>query len=212
MHRSHHQFSSGEFSGGGDAGRRGPWPRRTCGSSCSGGGTSRPPRTRRTASARGLRGLRGGGSRRPPSPGTWARRSGTPAGWSSAASRWGSGRARRGTCGTPRRSPGAPGTPGSPTRPPPAAATGTVSNGGGRHEAPAGGLPHPRTPSATQQCSKRSWDGQVRKWRRLLHAWDPPPESESGKSDKRPRCDTGGAPPLGSTGPWPPGHAAPHGG
>ena len=38
------------------------------------------------------------------------------------------------------------------------------------HEAPAGGLPHPRTPSATQQCSKRSWDGQVRKWRRLLHA------------------------------------------
>ena len=68
------------------------------------------------------------------------------------------------------------------------------------HEAPAGGLPHPRTPSATQQCSKRSWDGQVRKWRRLLHAWDPPPESESGKSDKRPRCDTGGAPPLGGGG------------
>jgi len=43
------------------------------------------------------------------------------------------------------------------------------------NEAPAGELPHPRTPSATQQCSKRSWDGQVRKWRRLLHAWDSVP-------------------------------------
>ena len=24
-----------------------------------------------------------------------------------------------------------------------------------------------------QVCSKRSWDGQVRKWRRMLHLWDP---------------------------------------
>ena len=23
-------------------------------------------------------------------------------------------------------------------------------------------------------CSKRSWDGQIRKWRRLLHEYDPP--------------------------------------
>lgn len=31
----------------------------------------------------------------------------------------------------------------------------------------------PVTPDKNQKCSKRSWDGQVRKWRRLLHAWDP---------------------------------------
>lgn len=30
---------------------------------------------------------------------------------------------------------------------------------------------HPVTPNKTQGCSKRSWDGQVRKWRRLLHAF-----------------------------------------
>lgn len=31
----------------------------------------------------------------------------------------------------------------------------------------------PRTPDKHQVCSKRSWDGQVRKWRRSLHRWDP---------------------------------------
>jgi len=31
---------------------------------------------------------------------------------------------------------------------------------------------HPVTPRKTQKCSKRSWDGQVRKWRRQLHLWD----------------------------------------
>jgi hypothetical protein len=38
----------------------------------------------------------------------------------------------------------------------------------------------PVTPDKYQKCSKRSWDGQVRKWRRLLHLWDPPapPPSE----------------------------------
>lgn len=33
---------------------------------------------------------------------------------------------------------------------------------------------HPKTPNKYQQCSKRSWDGQIRKWRRMLHAFDPP--------------------------------------
>ena len=37
---------------------------------------------------------------------------------------------------------------------------------------------HPRTPDAKQVCSKRSFDGQVKKWRRLLHAWDPPVEED----------------------------------
>eukprot|EP01125_Pyxidicula_operculata_P005098 TRINITY_DN1866_c0_g1_i1.p1 TRINITY_DN1866_c0_g1~~TRINITY_DN1866_c0_g1_i1.p1 ORF type:complete len:636 (-),score=218.51 TRINITY_DN1866_c0_g1_i1:2526-4433(-) len=32
---------------------------------------------------------------------------------------------------------------------------------------------HPRTPKKEQGCSKRSWDGQLKKWRRDLHRWDP---------------------------------------
>jgi hypothetical protein len=32
---------------------------------------------------------------------------------------------------------------------------------------------HPRTPKKSQGCSKRSWDGQLKKWRRDLHLWDP---------------------------------------
>lgn len=31
----------------------------------------------------------------------------------------------------------------------------------------------PRIPDLFQICSKRSWDGQVRKWRRELHSYDP---------------------------------------
>lgn len=34
----------------------------------------------------------------------------------------------------------------------------------------------PHTPNPKQVCSKRSWDGQIRKWRRLLHNYDPPVE------------------------------------
>jgi len=32
----------------------------------------------------------------------------------------------------------------------------------------------PRTPDKYRVCSKRSWDGQIRKWRRALHKYDPP--------------------------------------
>ncbi|EFA79864.1 hypothetical protein PPL_06684 [Heterostelium album PN500] len=31
----------------------------------------------------------------------------------------------------------------------------------------------PRTPNKNQVCSKRSWEGQIGKWRRLLHQFDP---------------------------------------
>lgn len=37
---------------------------------------------------------------------------------------------------------------------------------------------HPRTPDPYQVCSKRSYDGQIRKWRRLLHEYDPPEEDD----------------------------------
>eukprot|EP01018_Ginkgo_biloba_P038674 Gb_11751 [translate_table: standard] len=37
---------------------------------------------------------------------------------------------------------------------------------------------HPQTPDTKQVCSKRSWDGQVKKWRRLLHEFDPPVNDE----------------------------------
>jgi len=32
----------------------------------------------------------------------------------------------------------------------------------------------PKIPDKFQICSKRSWDGQIRKWRRQLHEYDPP--------------------------------------
>jgi len=40
----------------------------------------------------------------------------------------------------------------------------------------------PQTPHKHQICSKRSWDGQIRKWRRMLHTYDPeqtPPKNSS---------------------------------
>lgn len=30
----------------------------------------------------------------------------------------------------------------------------------------------PWTPRKDHKCSKRSWDGQIKKWRRQLHAFD----------------------------------------
>eukprot|EP01123_Difflugia_compressa_P012429 TRINITY_DN52_c0_g1_i3.p1 TRINITY_DN52_c0_g1~~TRINITY_DN52_c0_g1_i3.p1 ORF type:complete len:665 (-),score=185.43 TRINITY_DN52_c0_g1_i3:192-2186(-) len=39
-------------------------------------------------------------------------------------------------------------------------------------------LEQPKTPRKAQCCSKRSWDGQVKKWRRDLHRWDPTDHAE----------------------------------
>lgn len=38
----------------------------------------------------------------------------------------------------------------------------------------------PWTPDVHQVCSKRAFEGQVKKWRRQLHAWDPPEDQEEG--------------------------------
>lgn len=57
----------------------------------------------------------------------------------------------------------------------------------------------PQTPNIHQICSKRSFDGQVRKWRRMLHKWDPSSATGDGMTVKnivendalkRKRCDT----------------------
>nr|XP_061801381.1 uncharacterized protein LOC133592747 [Nerophis lumbriciformis] len=42
---------------------------------------------------------------------------------------------------------------------------------------------HPTTPNKYRKFSRRSWDMQVRLWRRSLHQWDPPCETPSDTCD-----------------------------
>ncbi len=51
---------------------------------------------------------------------------------------------------------------------------------------------HPTTPDHLQTCSKRSWDGQIKVWRRRLHFWTPPTEDGKKADDLKSSLDASG--------------------
>ena len=58
---------------------------------------------------------------------------------------------------------------------------------------------HPRTPDITRVVSKRTFDGQVKAWRRQLHLWDPPEAAVPAPSAAAPGADIGSEPAVASS-------------
>uniref|UniRef100_A0A7N5KHS8 Histone RNA hairpin-binding protein n=1 Tax=Ailuropoda melanoleuca TaxID=9646 RepID=A0A7N5KHS8_AILME len=55
---------------------------------------------------------------------------------------------------------------------------------------------HPQTPNKKRRYSRRSWDAQIRQWRRALHSWDSSQPSPAGQGEMECLLEPMGSTPL----------------